>query len=301
MNFLPSGWLSVYKPLNISSSKTVLKIKKKFKLNKIGHAGTLDPLATGVLPIAFGSTTKIVSYAMKQNKKYRFAIKWGEQTNTDDSAGNIIFRSQKIPQKNEIKKQLLNFIGVIDQYPPKFSAIKINGKRAYDLSRKNEKFKITSRKVKVLSLKYVKDLNNCESLFELYCSSGFYVRSFARDFAILLGSRGHISYLERLEVGFFTLNNTILLDDLLKISHLSSRINGFFNSAVVLDDIPALTVKDEEISNISMGRKIDISHLNQKLLNIFHSAEIIYTQANNNLIALGKVKDNFFEPKKVLI
>jgi len=301
MKFTFSGWLSVYKPLNLSSSKVVLLIKKKFHLDKIGHAGTLDPLATGVLPIAFGSTTKIISYVMNKNKKYKFMIKWGEQTSTDDSEGDIMYKSSKIPKKSEIKKNILNFMGTINQVPPKFSAIKINGKRAYQLSRDNKKFSISSRKVRVIKLEYIKDVNNKESMFEITCSSGFYVRSFARDFAILLGSRGHISYLERLEVGIFRLNNTILLDDLLKISHLSSRINGFFYSAVVLDDIPALTVKDEEISDISMGKKIDISYLNQKSLNVFHSAEIIYAKANNNLVALGRVKDNFFEPKKVLI
>ena len=261
-----NGWLNVYKPPNITSSKTVLKIKKQFKLKKIGHAGTLDPNAEGILPIAFGSTTRIISFMENKNKKYNFTIKWGEQTSTDDSEGKIVFKSSKIPNTDEINRSLTNFIGHIQQIPPKYSAIKINGNRAYDLSRSKIEFELKPRFVRVYSIKCLKNKKYNESSFSVICGKGFYVRSFARDFAINLSTRGHILRLKREKVGIFNVTNSILLDDLLKISHLSEGIKGFYHSSVVLDDIPALTVNNEAISDIRMGKKINVSYLSDNTL-----------------------------------
>ena len=299
MSLINCGWLNVYKPLNITSSNTVSKIKKKFKLKKIGHAGTLDPKAEGILPIAFGNTTKIISFVVNKNKKYYFVIKWGKQTSTDDSEGNTIYQSKKMPNTNEINNTLPKYIGEINQVPPKYSAIKIKGIRAYKLSRNNADFNILPRKVNVYSIEYIKNISANESAFLITCGKGFYIRSFARDFAISLGSRGHIASLKRQEVGIFKEKNSILLDDLLKISHLSQGIKGFYHSSVVLDDIPALTVNNSEITDIRMGKKIYISFLNENFFKKFNQREIVYAKNNEELIALGYLQNGFFKPTKV--
>ena len=296
MSIITNGWLNVYKPIDITSSKTVLTIKKKFNLKKVGHAGTIDPLAEGILPIAIGNTTKIISFIENKSKKYEFIIKWGEQTTTDDSEGDLMFSSDCIPNENEINQILPNYLGIIDQVPPKYSAVKVNGVRAYKLSRKQVKFDLKSKSVKVFSLKFKKNTNFNESLFTITCGKGFYIRSFARDLALSLGTRGHIIKLKRQEVGIFNEKNSILLDDLLKIRHLSSSINGYFHSTVVLDDIPALTVDDSEISEIRMGKKIEISFLEQNKLKF---RKDIYAKKNNEIIAFGYIENNFFKPKKV--
>ena len=301
MDLVTSGWLNVYKPSGISSSSTVLKIKRNFKLKKIGHGGTLDPEAEGILPIAFGYTTKILSFVENSYKKYNFIIKWGQQTTTDDSEGKVIFTSSKIPKKYEINEVLPKYIGRIKQKPPKYSAIKINGNRAYKLSRKNVVFQIPSRIVSLYEASYKKNNNYNESIFSIKCGKGFYVRSFARDIAIDLGTRGHVIGLKRQEVGFFNKKNSILLDDLLKISHLTSGIKGFYHSSVVLDDIPALTVNNAEMADIRMGKKINTSLFYENSFKEFKTKKIVYAKNKEELVALGYIENNFFKPKKVFV
>ena len=295
------GWLSLYKPINTSSFSVVKMIKKRFNLNKIGHGGTLDPQAVGVLPIALGNATRLVSFLANKKKEYQFIIKWGSQTTTDDSEGKTIFQSIKIPNKDEINNSLKKFIGDIEQIPPKYSAVKVNGERAYKLSRNNIDFVLSPKIVQVYSLKYIKNVNYNESLFTINCGSGFYVRSLARDLAIQLGTRGHVSYLERTKVGIFTKNNTILLDDLIKISHLSSAIKGFYHISKVLDDIPALEVNNAEVLSIKMGKKVDISFLSKNFYRKLNLEEFVYIKNNDELVALGHVQNNFFKPKKVFL
>ena len=157
------GWLSLYKPINASSFSVVKMIKKRFNLNKIGHGGTLDPQAVGVLPIALGNATRLVSFLTNKKKEYQFIIKWGSQTTTDDSEGKTIFQSIKIPNKDEINNSLKKFIGDIEQIPPKYSAVKVNGERAYKLSRNNIDFVLSPKIVQVYSLKYIKNVNYNES------------------------------------------------------------------------------------------------------------------------------------------
>ncbi|MBG77363.1 MAG: tRNA pseudouridine synthase B [Alphaproteobacteria bacterium MarineAlpha5_Bin12] len=300
MSKINTGWLNIYKPINITSSKAVLKIKKKFNLKKIGHAGTLDPKAEGILPIAIGSTTRIINFIEKKKKIYQFIIKWGEQTNTDDSEGEVIYFSKNYPQKKEIEKILPNYLGTILQKPPIFSAIKISGNRAYDLSRKKIQFDLKDRKVEIFAIKLLKTISKSESLFSITCGKGFYIRSFARDIAIKLGTRGHIKTLKRQEVGIFNEKNSILLDDLLKIGHLSPEIKGYFKSTVMLDDIPAFNVNDREISEIQKGKEISISNLEHSFSNEVKTENLVYAQKNKEVVALGYIENNFFKPKKVL-
>ncbi len=166
------GWINLYKPKNITSFKAINSIKKKFSINKIGHAGTLDPMAEGVLPIAIGKTTKLIPYISNMNKEYEFSVTWGTQTTTDDAEGKILFESNYIPKRKEIEKNIIKYIGCINQKPPKVSAVKINGKRAYKLFRENVKFNIQPKKVFVEDL-LITDHSINKTSFKVVCGQAF--------------------------------------------------------------------------------------------------------------------------------
>ena len=252
------GWINLYKPKNITSFKAINSIKKKFSINKIGHAGTLDPMAEGVLPIAIGKATKLIPYISNMNKEYEFSVTWGIQTTTDDAEGEILFESSYLPKRKEIEKKIINYIGFISQIPPKVSAVKINGKRAYKLFRENKKFSIQPKKVFIEDL-FITDHRINKTSFKILCGQGFYVRSLARDLAIDLKTYGHISSLKRSKVGKFSEKNSILLDDLLKIGQTHEEINCISTTISMLDDILAYEIEEKlDIENLSFGRSIKI-------------------------------------------
>ena len=296
------GWLNIYKPTNTSSFEVLKKIKKKFNLDKIGHAGTLDPLAEGILPIAIGKTTKLISFIYNSKKEYEFEIKWGEQTSTDDREGKIIKKTNHIPDLNEINLKLKDFNGKIFQQPPRASAVKINGVRAYKLLRNDIEFETIKKEVFLFKSKIL-GINNNIAKFKIECGKGFYVRSFARDLAQKLGTTGHIFSLKRTKVGKFSLNNSILLDDLLKISQRQFGFREIHPSINMLDDILAYEVDDENIINeISQGKivKIKTNDFTKKSLNSNESLKIFLTY-KNSVLSFGKLDGNLFKPKKVLI
>ena len=298
------GWLCVYKPLGLSSFSVIKKLKKKFDLEKIGHGGTLDPLAEGVLPIAIGKTTKLIPFINNDVKEYEFEIKWGEQTSTDDSEGDIISSSNNIPQDIDIINKLKEFDGEIIQKPPKASAIKINGTRAYKLFRENKIFETKEKKVTIYSSEFIKTLDNkSKSKFRISCGKGFYIRSFARDFAEILGTKGHISTLKRTKVGKFTLKNANLLDDLLKIRQTLPEFKGFHKSIFMLDDILAYELDNEEDKiSISQGKSININ--TKKLIYPpldSTDRKIVFLTDKGNIISFGKLIGDLFKPNKVLI
>ena len=295
------GWINVYKPINISSFEVIRKIKKKFKTLKMGHAGTLDPSAEGVLPIAIGKTTKLISLISDKIKNYEFEIKWGEQTTTDDKEGEIIEVSKNIPSKEIIEEYLINFIGNILQKPPKVSAVKINGKRAYQRFRDNEIFETKERVVRIYNLKLIDHSQDIISKISIECGKGFYVRSFARDFGEILNTKAHIYSLKRVKVGNFTEKNSILLDDLLKISEMAYGIRGFHSSISVLDDIPAFEIDDNEmLEDISHGKKIRIDiFLTQPLIQ--SNYKNYFATKKGKVISLGEIDGSFFKPRKVLL
>ena len=294
-------WINVYKPKNISSFGVIQKIKKKFNILKMGHAGTLDPSAEGVLPIALEKTTKLISLINEKIKIYDFEVKWGIQTTTDDKEGEILETSQNIPSKEIIMENLMNFIGNISQRPPKVSAVKIDGKRAYQRFRNNENFETTTRLVKVYDLKFIDQPHNSISKIRVKCGKGFYVRSFARDLAEKLNTKAHIYSLKRVKVGNFTEKNSILLDDLLKISEMANGIRGFHSSITMLDDIPAFEIDNEEmIINISNGKKIRTDILLNKPL-IQDDKKNYFVTNREKVVALGIIDGFFFIPRKVLI
>ena len=296
------GWINLYKPKNISSFKAINKIKKKFLLKKIGHAGTLDPLATGILPVAIGKATKLISFVNNDIKKYYFTISWGIQTSSDDSNGEILNKSELFPKLKEIEKNKNNFLGLISQIPPKVSAVKINGQRAYKLFRKKKDFSISPKEVFVKKIEVLSHNNN-KTTFSLECGKGFYIRSFARDFATQLGTFGYISSLERVKVGNFTRETSILLDDLLKIGERLDNFNFIKTSVSMLDDILAYEIEDKkDLNELSFGRSIKIK---EEYIKNSSSKTVdkknVFLSRNGNIVSIGKLDGNLFKPNKILI
>jgi len=297
------GWLNIYKPLNISSFAIIRRIKKKFNIDKIGHGGTLDPLAEGILPIAVGKTTKLIPFINSDVKEYEFEIKWGEQTSTDDREGKIIERTDNIPTLENIKIKLKEFRGTIMQKPPKASAIKIKGQRAYNLLRQNIDFEVGEKNVQIFETKIINWENELITKIKIKCGKGFYVRSFARDLAEKLDSKGHVHSLKRTKVGKFNINNANLLDDLLKIGQRLHEFRGFHSSVSMLDDILAYEVDDEESKlNLSHGKEININInlLNNPPLNLF-DRKVIFLTNKGSVLSFGKLDGDLFKPDKVLI
>ena len=297
------GWLNIYKPLHISSFAIIRRIKKKFNIDKIGHGGTLDPLAEGILPIAVGKTTKLIPFINSDVKEYEFEIKWGEQTSTDDREGMIIERTDNIPTLENIKIKLKEFRGIIMQKPPKASAKKIKGQRAYNLLRQNIDFELGENNVQIFETKIINWENELITKIKIKCGKGFYVRSFARDLAEKLDSKGHVHSLKRTKVGKFNINNANLLDDLLKIGQKLHEFRGFHSSVSMLDDILAYEVDDEKSKlNLSHGKaiNININLLNNPPLNLL-DRKVIFLTNKGSVLSFGKLDGDLFKPDKVLI
>lgn len=207
------GWIVLDKPVGVTSTHALSIIKRLFKADKAGHAGTLDPLASGILPLAFGEATKTVPYVMDGEKAYRFTVTWGIETNTDDSDGEMVNSSAERPTRAGIEAILPRFMGVILQTPPQFSALKIDGERAYDLARDGETVRLEPREVEITSLVLVAQSEETAT-FEATCGKGTYVRALARDFGRMLGCFGHITALRRTRVGPFSEAEAVSIDDL---------------------------------------------------------------------------------------
>ena len=197
-----NGWINLDKPIGVTSTQAVARLKHLYNADKVGHAGTLDPLASGVLPIAFGEATKTVSVVQDGQKTYHFSVKWGVETDTDDAEGQAVAQSDARPSPDAIRAALAPFIGVIMQTPPQFSAIKIAGERAYDLARDGQQFEIAAREIVVHRLELMSHTPD-EAMFEAECGKGAYVRAIARDLGRALGCYGHVSLLRRTRVGPF--------------------------------------------------------------------------------------------------
>ena len=236
-----NGWVNLDKPLNMTSTQAVGKIKKILGMKKVGHAGTLDPLATGILPIAVGEATKTVQYLQNRDKGYDFTITWGKATDTDDAEGEAIATSDVIPTQDEIERALPNFIGNIEQVPPKYSAIKINGDRAYDLAREGVEFEMQSRKVHVYDLRLI-SCDKTSATLSMTCGKGTYVRSLSRDLALKLGTVGYVTMLKRTFVGGFTLDNAITFDKLAEIVDNNEAHEDLLGVERALDDIPGTSL-----------------------------------------------------------
>jgi len=290
-----NGWINLNKPLDMTSTQAVGKIKKILGMKKVGHAGTLDPLATGVLPIAVGEATKTVQFLQNREKGYDFTIQWGEARDTDDAEGKIIATSDVMPTVDAITSSLPTFIGEIEQVPPKYSAIKINGDRAYDLAREGVEFEIQSRIVNVHDLTLVSATDTSAS-FSMTCGKGTYVRSLARDLALQLGTYGYITALHRTFVGGFTQEHAISFDTLMELVDKDDAQDALLDLGMALDDIPALSLSDKEASRLRNGQKIifsakpDMERLNLCGVNPLTAKDKIVLAVNDNGKPLGLVR-----------
>lgn len=249
------GWLNIDKPLGISSARVVSQVKRIFNVKKAGHLGTLDPLASGVLPIALSEATKTIPYLNFHLKAYEFTVKWGEQRTTDDSNGEVVESSSVKPDFDQINCAMKNFIGEIMQAPPEFSALKINGVRAYKLARGGQKVNIKPRLIQVHELKLVSmDYVNNSANFSMVCGSGVYVRSIARDLGIALNCFGHVTELRRTMVGDFKQDDSLTIDQLTEKTKIISV-------ASILQTIPKVEVSAEEGRKVKNGQEIILNHL----------------------------------------
>ena len=255
------GWVILDKPEELSSSRAVGIVRRVFNAAKAGHGGTLDPLATGILPIALGEATKTVSFAMHGAKSYEFTLQFGSQTSTDDREGEVIAMSDNRPERAAIEAALPGFTGEIDQRPPIFSAIKVDGRRAYDIARNavadglGSLPELASRPVVVDRLE-LRDADTGSATFFVACGKGTYIRSLARDLAVALGTVGHVSRLRRLSVGSFDESDAISLAFLEKLEHSSAAFEHLKPVTSALDDIPALPVSAGEAAKLRHGQTL---------------------------------------------
>ena len=295
------GWLVVDKPLGVTSSSVVGRVRRLYGAAKAGHGGTLDPMASGLLPIAFGEATKTVSYVMNGIKNYQFTIRWGEGRTTDDAEGEIIASSEKRPNVTAIKKALKFFVGEIEQVPPIYSAIKVDGKRAYDLARSNMPVKLKPRTIHVKRFKLIGVPDSDHATFEVVAGKGSYVRGLARDLALQLGTVGHVSALRRFKVGPFNINHSISLEKLENSGHNSKLARYLLAVETALDDIPALAITESEARNLQLGRTISILPVaNRSSIKKVDPDAVYCAMSSGKLVALTKVVGGEVRPLRVM-
>ncbi len=304
-----SGWVILDKPKGMGSTEAVSKIKWLFNAEKAGHAGTLDPLASGMLPIALGEATKTVPYVMDGTKVYQFNVAWGEERNTDDLEGEVTKTSDKRPTKEEILAVLPEYIGVIMQTPPQFSAIKINGNRAYDLAREGEKIEIPAREVEIDSLELIDITPEGHAVFEIECGKGTYVRSLARDIGRKLGCYGYIAELRRIEVSPFTEDDFVELSELervapekgepdqdgnLPVRDFSALDDLLIETGAALEFLPQYPLSDDQAHRVKMGNPVILRGRDAPV----DEDEVCVTQ-KGKLLAIGMIEKGQFKPKRV--
>lgn len=289
-----NGWINLYKPKGITSNKALTILKKKFNISKVGHIGTLDPEAEGVLPIAIGEATKTIAFIKNEIKGYEFKILFGIKTDTGDLEGKITENSDILPSLAGIVEIIPKFIGKIKQKPPIYSAIKINGKRSYDLARKGEIFEIEAREVEIYDLKILEySPETKEALLSVLCSKGTYVRSLSEDIAKNLNTIATTSHIKRIISGVFLTNDTINVEQIEKIVHNDELITYLKAVDFVLDDIPVVNLLTPQTKlQIKNGQTIEVPI--DKSLNLIH--RVFY---ENKLIAIGEVKAGFLKPLRV--
>jgi len=264
---LVNGWLIIDKSIGITSTGVVNRVKRLLDARKAGHGGTLDPLATGLLPIAFGEATKTVSYVMEGAKRYRFTLRWGIETDTDDAEGDPIEENDFRPDRAAVEAILSQFTGRIEQLPPKFSAVKINGQRAYDLARASKDVPLTPRSIQIHDIRITAEPDADHTVFEVRSGKGAYMRALARDIARAVGGVGHVAALRRMAVGPFDEKDAISLDELESIGQIAAREEKLLPVETALDDIPALVVTELEAAQLRNGgtvsllRKVDLQRI----------------------------------------
>ena len=310
-----NGWIVLDKPKGMGSTDAVGKLKWLYFAQKAGHAGTLDPLASGMLPIAFGDATKTVPFVMDGRKVYRFSVRWGAETTTDDTEGPVTKSSEERPSREAIEALLPNYIGEITQVPPDFSAVKIAGERAYDLAREGEVVEIAPRTVEVLRLEIVEQPDADTTVFEAECGKGTYVRAIARDLGRDLGCYGHVIDLRRTSVGAFGEDDMVPLDELLEAADegretldqeaidagATARVVDFkpldeyvIAPEAALAELYEVMLSDEQASRVLSGNPVILRGRDAPVF-----CEEAFATGHGRLIALGAVEEGAFKPKRV--
>ncbi|GLK81620.1 tRNA pseudouridine(55) synthase TruB [Methylopila turkensis] len=292
-----SGWLVLDKPVGVASTQAVSKCRWIFQAKKAGHAGTLDPLASGILPIAFGEATKTVPFVMDGRKIYRFEVTWGIETDTDDTEGEAVATSDARPSREAILALLPSFRGAIEQVPPQFSAIKIDGQRAYDLARDGEEVELAARTIEVHRLDLL-EAETDRAVFEAETGKGAYVRALARDMGRALGTRGHVTALRRTAVGGFTEEDAISLDELERLRQGAGGERELAECLLpvetALDDIPALAVSQAEAARLLNGQPVLLRGRDAPT----YQGSVSVT-AGGALIALAEIERGELHPRRI--
>ena len=296
-----SGWICLDKPLDLTSTHAVSRVRRLFNAQKAGHAGTLDPLATGILPIALGEATKTVPFLMDADKTYRFIIAWGATTATFDREGEVTARSDVRPSPEAVAALLPRFVGEIMQVPPAYSAIKVDGERSYDLARAGQAVELKARPVVIHAARVTSAPDADHVEIEMDCGKGTYVRALVRDLADALGACAHVAALRRTRVGGFGEARAIGLENLEDLSHKAQLLGALLPVETALDDIPALAVTDEDAFRLKQGRSIVLVPRQVEALKarLKPGARTVSAMSGETMVALCEMRAGRLEPSRV--
>jgi tRNA pseudouridine55 synthase len=296
-----NGWLVIDKPAGMTSTQVVSAVRRLTGAAKAGHGGTLDPLATGLLPVALGEATKTVGYVMDGAKRYRFTVRWGEARSTDDAEGEVTATSPVRPTADAIAAALPAFHGVIQQVPPVYSAIKVDGARAYDLAREGTPPELAARAVRIDRFALVEQPDPDHATFEVASGKGAYMRSLARDLALALGTVGHIVALRRTAVGPFREAQAISLEKLEALGHSAAASEHLMAVATALDDIPALALSADEANRLRCGQPVGlIRRSDLERIGTLESGAMVCATCAGRPVALARFEAGELRPVRVL-
>jgi tRNA pseudouridine55 synthase len=295
-----SGWICLDKPSDLGSTQAVGRVRRLFNAQKAGHVGTLDPLATGILPIALGEATKTVPFLMDADKAYRFTVRWGVETATFDREGAVTATSDVRPQAAAIAEALKAFVGEIGQIPPNYSAVKVDGARAYDLAREGVEMDLQPRLVTIHDARLVDVPDADHSVIEIECGKGTYVRALARDLAAALGAVAHVSELRRTRVGGFGAANAITLEKLEAMCDEGSPLEVLLPVETALDDIPELAVTTEDAFRLTQGRSIVLLPRQVETLKArLGASRVVSARMGSRIVALCEMRAGRLNPTRV--
>ncbi len=301
-----NGWIILDKPLEVTSTQAVGRVRRLFNARKAGHGGTLDPLASGVLPIALGEATKTVGYVMDGVKRYRFTLRWGQATSTDDAEGAVIEESPIRPSAAEIAAVLPQFRGIIEQTPPTFSAIKIAGQRAYDLARSDEAVTLQPRQVRIDDLRLDSQRDDDQgdddrASFLVTCGKGAYMRALARDLGRVLGTCAHVVALRRTAVGPFNEDMAIPLESLEALGQGPALNEQLLPIETALDDIPAFALSEAEARRLRCGQTVSLmARVHRDRLRDLSQGSIVCATTAGRLVALARYEAGEVHPVRVI-
>ncbi len=295
------GWIAIDKPVGMTSTAVVTMVRRLTGAAKVGHGGTLDPLASGVLPIALGEGTKTVAYVMDGAKTYRWQVRWGEARSTDDREGEVTATSDMRPTREQILAALPRFLGEIQQVPPIYSAVKVEGRRAYDLARGGQELELKARMVRIDDFQLVGQPDADHADFMVRTGKGAYIRSLARDLSLALGTVGHVSLLRRTSCGPFDETNAISLERLEEFGHSAPSANFLLPVETALDDIPALALTEDEARRLQSGQPVPVMAVAARSpLPTVDPGTTWRAMADGRLVALARIEGVEIRPVRVL-